>query len=129
LDIRLNSDEDYELLYRRYSGMLHGIICGCIKDLKAAEAVLEQSFKKIYEDINSRNTDVSFATWAIQQALAVIREHQAQKRIANTPDGSCIFTLMIQGFTANEIATMLNLPLETVRKQLRTDMKEKTSRK
>lgn len=72
-----------ELLFNTYSKTLFGICCRYIKDRDDAEDVLQDSFIKIFLNLNQFNAEGSFEGWmkriTVNTALAFIKEKQKVK--------------------------------------------------
>lgn len=61
--------QGYNLLYDRFSPLLFGVICKMVKDAAAAEDLLQESFIKVWKNIDQFDAGkASFTTWLVNIA-------------------------------------------------------------
>ena len=64
--IKQRNRHGYNLLYQQYAPMLFGVIFKVIKDASTAEDLLQESFIKIWKNIDQFDAGkASFATWLV----------------------------------------------------------------
>ena len=131
-------------LYDQYSPALYGIILRIIKSHSKAEAILEQTFLKILEEIDTYKNVTTFFTWmcSIARRLAAesvkpnipekgsvdefIKEGQLISKDYETLtegmeiDSKEVLNLVyIQGHSLHETSRRLGMPLEKVKIQMK----------
>ena len=131
-------------LYDQYSPALYGIILRIIKSHSKAEAILEHTFLKILEEIDTYKKVTTFFTWmcSIARRLAaesvtsnipekgsadefVIESQLISKDYETLTEGMEIDSrevlnlVYIQGHSLHETSRRLNMPLEKVKIQMK----------
>ena len=130
-------------LCESYSSKLYGHIIKIVNDAEAAEQLLDKTFKKICKNISQyKQSNLTFLTWALQLARAESVDYlyttkpktaQANNSYSTTTesetalDDIAVLNLIHQGCKANEVAEMLNIPVEEVKTRIRNAMKQKRS--
>lgn len=132
-----------EHLCESYSGKLYGYIIRMVNNAEAAEHLLDKTFKKICKSIHQyKQSNLTFLTWALQLArtecvdyLCVTKSKTTQ---ANNPyntstesettiDDSAVLDMIHQGYKVDEVAGILEMPVDKVKTSIRNAMKQKRS--
>lgn len=156
--INCRNPKGYRLLCDNYSAILYGLIIRIVRDTEAAEDLLEETFKKICKNIGQySNSQLSFLSWMLQLARSVCIDYlcitQQQSEADNytasdntgtrgrgnsemvmmpvadvASDEVKIFNMILLGYKVNEVAEKLNMPVATVKINIRKGMKIKANR-
>jgi RNA polymerase sigma-70 factor, ECF subfamily len=86
--LRQRSREGFNELYEGYSATLYGIICKIVKDAAMAEDILQDSFVKVWKNIDNYSAEKgSFFTWLLNitryTAIDYLRSKQYKQQIKN----------------------------------------------
>ncbi len=86
--LRQKNREGFNELYEGYSATLYGIICKIVKDTTIAEDILQDSFVKVWKNIDSYSAEKgSFFTWLLNitryTAIDYLRSKQHKQQIKN----------------------------------------------
>jgi RNA polymerase sigma-70 factor, ECF subfamily len=86
--LRQRSREGFNELYEGYSATLYGIICKIVKDTAVAEDILQDSFVKVWKNIDNYSAEKgSFFTWLLNitryTAIDYLRSKQYKQQIKN----------------------------------------------
>jgi RNA polymerase sigma-70 factor (ECF subfamily) len=155
-----NADEPaFAEMYDRYSGALNGIITRIVRDEEAARDVLQDSFVKVWKNIQSYDsTKGSFFTWMLNiarntsmdslrklkkegkaeiqnwdTAVSVVGAVQQNvntigltKLVEKLPAEQKLIIeyIYFNGYTQQEVADKLQMPLGTVKTRTRLAMRE-----
>ncbi|HVW98313.1 MAG TPA: sigma-70 family RNA polymerase sigma factor [Mucilaginibacter sp.] len=123
-------------LCESYSSKLYGYIIRIVNNREAADRLLEQTFKKICDNINLyQHSQLTFLSWALQIARAESISYLCPETRTKTqndrrmqPDASAIqttvFDMVQQGYKVFEIAEILNIPIDMVKLNIRKAMKQ-----
>jgi RNA polymerase sigma factor (sigma-70 family) len=158
--LRRNERAAFDYLYDRYSGSLYNIIIKTVHDEERAADILQESFLKIWKNIDSYNSEKGrLFTWILNiarnGAIDAVRTAGRKPKLENLEDGSvknepdagqdalvsnseikAIVDLLrperkvmidmayFQGYTHEEIAHALGIPLGTVKSRIRTALQE-----
>src|SRR5688572_16881892 len=131
-------------LYDQYSPALYGIILRTIKSHSKAEAILEHTFLKILEEIDTYNKITTFFTWmcSIARRLAaesvapnipekgsaddfILESQLISKDYETLTEGmeidckEVLNLVYIQGYSLHETSRRLGMPLEKVKIQIK----------
>src|SRR5687768_6965637 len=79
-------------LYDQYSPALYGIILRIIKSHSKAEAILEHTFLKILEEIDTYRKTTTFFTWM----CSIARSLAAQSVTRNIPEKGSVDELIME---------------------------------
>lgn len=134
----INDIDSQAALYQQYSGMLYGLILSVLKETAAAEGVLERTFARLFNRPDIHGGQLTVLSQAIQQLRLCIREYHDEKQLTGNPftpkmpyigdpERLSVADLIVQGYSASEVAVLLNLPVETIRKNLRVEIKSRRS--
>lgn len=153
--LRERSRDGFNYLYENYSGAIYSVILTIITDRDHATDILQETFIKIWKQINTYNElKGRLYTWMIQVArnsaldLARSKKFQANQQNRELPESvyetgasdfnpdqigvrkmvnqmkqehrELIELSYFQGFTQDEMAEMLQLPLGTVKTRMRS---------
>ena len=132
-----------EHLCESYSSILYGSIIRIVKDPKAAEQLLEKTFKRICKNIEQyKFSQLTFLSWALQIARSESIDYLSTSKLktikgnnsfSNTKDDTvaineiAVLNMIHQGYKVYEAAEILNMPVEEVKIKIRKAMKQKTS--
>lgn len=83
--LKQKSREGFSELYNRYSPVLYGIICRIIKDATSAEDVLQETFVKVWKNIEHYDESKgTFFTWLLNitryTAIDYLRSRQHKQQ-------------------------------------------------
>jgi RNA polymerase sigma-70 factor, ECF subfamily len=86
--LRQKNREGFNELYEGYSATLYGIICKIVKDTTIAEDILQDSFVKVWKNIDNYSAEKgSFFTWLLNitryTAIDYLRSKQHKQQIKN----------------------------------------------
>lgn len=161
LVIRLKSGDEtaFAEVYDRYSGAINGIILRIVTDSEASQDVLQDTFVKIWKNIQSYDsTKGSFFTWMLniarntsidslrklkKEGKTEIREQDMNvgmtgvvqqntnviglsKLVEKLPEEQRLMIeyIYFNGYTQQEVADELDMPLGTVKTRTRLAMRE-----
>ena len=132
-----------EHLCESYSSILYGSIIRVVKDAKAAEQLLEKTFKRICKNIEQyKFSQLTFLSWALQLArfesidylsASKLKTIKGNNSFSNTKDDItaineiAVLNMIHQGYKVYEVAEILNMPVEEVKIRIRKAMKQKTN--
>jgi RNA polymerase sigma-70 factor, ECF subfamily len=159
--LRLRDRQGFSILYDRYSTALFGVICKIVKIEEEAENLLQDTFVKIWKNIELYNASKgSLFTWILNiarnTAIDFLRSKKHQQRSqslsmdeystskisANNHDNheyigvkdlvnkldnpyrAVIDLVYFEGYTHEEAAEHLQIPLGTLKTRVRTAMRE-----
>lgn len=131
-------------LYDKYSPALYGIILRIIKSHAKAEAILENTFLKILEEIDTYNKITTFFTWmcSIARRLAVenvtrnipekgntdefkmesqliLKDYETLTEGMEIDSKEVLNLVYIEGHSLYETSRRLGMPLEKVKSQMK----------
>jgi RNA polymerase sigma-70 factor (ECF subfamily) len=131
-------------LYDQYSPALYGVILRIIKSHSKAEAVLEHTFLKILEEIDTYNKMTTFFTWmcSIARSLAaesvtpnipengspdefiiesqlISKDYETLTEGMETDAREVLNLVYIEGHSLHETSRRLDMPLEKVKIQVK----------
>ena len=131
-------------LYDQYSPALYGIILRIIKSHSKAEAILEHTFLKILEEIDTYKKTTTFFTWmcSIARSLAaesvtpnipekgsvdefimdsqlILKDYETLTEDMEIDSKEVWNLVYIQGHSLHETSTRLGMPLEKVKIQMK----------
>lgn len=134
----MNDRQAISIVYDKYASAVYGFILRMLKSPEKAEAVLEQTFLKVLDEIHTYKGHLSLFSRIMILARQTARESQVQDAerhrttsnfeplvglsMLKSMDSECgevIVCMCFYGQTLNETALALNLPIEKVMKHLR----------
>lgn len=157
--LKAGDEAAFAEVYDRYSAGLNGIVSRIVRDAEAAQDVLQDSFVKVWKNIQSYDsTKGSFFTWmlniarntSIDSLRKLKKENRAEIRDLETGVGVTgavqrntdtiglsklveklpieqriiIEFMYFNGYTQQEVADELDIPLGTVKTRTRLAMRE-----
>jgi len=116
-------------LYEHYGAAINGIITRILKSENLAEEVLQQTFLKIWDKIETYDSAKStLFTWMARIARNVINESSidAHSLIKKLEEKHRIILdyIYLQGYTQSQVAKELDIPLGTVKTRVRKAIME-----
>ena len=139
--------EGYKRLCENYSAILYGQIIRMVNDTGTAENLLKDTFQKVCKNIDQySHSQLTFLTWILQLARSASIDYLYTAHQNINEDGPLnieltlitaqgeaayemeVFEMIQQGYKVIEIAEKLNLPVETVKMNIRKGMKLKANR-
>ncbi len=144
----------HDLLYELYAGTIYGVINTIVKDTEQSSILCKKAFIKICNSINDYDPHkTEFITWVLQLARYISIDYiRSNKKIrqgyqyrtdeletipssielilipGTDASAQTAFELILQGYNANEIATKLSIPVETVKLNIRKAIQLKANR-
>src|SRR5882757_69258 len=146
-------------LYDNYASTLYGVICRVVNDAVTAEDVLQETFVKVWKNIEHYSEDKgTFFTWLLNitryTAIDYLRSRQHKQKLKSRDDPDneyirenvylqsaveytglkgfvarldpkyreIIDLVYFWGYTQDEVARILNIPLGTVKTRARTGL-------
>jgi RNA polymerase sigma factor (sigma-70 family) len=131
-------------LYDQYSPALYGIILRITRSHSKAEAILEHTFLKILEDINTYKKTTTFFTWMcslarrlaaesvtpniaekesvdefIMESQLISKDYETLTEDMEINSKDVLNLVYIQGYSLNETSRRLGMPLEKVKIQMK----------
>jgi RNA polymerase sigma-70 factor (ECF subfamily) len=100
LPIHRGNAEAFELIYRTYSGFVHGICLRMLRDPANAEDVVQDTFVQLLRKIHTFRGDSKFSSWLYRLTTNVVlmrlrkRSHELSSldEIVNDEDGSNFYS-------------------------------------
>jgi RNA polymerase sigma-70 factor, ECF subfamily len=157
--LRDRTPAGFNELYEHYASTLYGIICRVVNDPATAEDVLQETFVKVWKNIDHFDEEKgTFFTWLLNitryTAIDYLRSRQHKQKLKSrdNPDNEYIrenvylqaaveytglkgFVAKLEpkyrevidlvyfwGYTQEEVARILNIPLGTVKTRARTGL-------
>ena len=154
--IRQKDEKGFSLLYDNYSHALFGVICRIVTDTNTAEDILQESFVKIWRNIDQyEECKGTFFTWMLNitrnNSIDYLRSKQHSQKQRNKPETDLnksvngtvvaanidhiglrntvskldapycdvINLLYFGGYTQEEVAQTMDIPLGTVKTRAR----------
>ena len=159
--LKSRDEKTFSSFYDDYSGALYGILCKIVQDDNEAETLLQDTFIKIWKDIDDYDSSKStLFTWALNIARKTgidylrsknFSQHSASQKSDNyggvesmdlpnaylnkigfeellskldKQHALVIYKLYFEGYTQEEAAAELKIPLDTFKTQSRNALKE-----